>query len=285
MRTLLASSLQSHLFGIETKRYSKTKHSFTASIAPLWNWNSIHISSNFSTLIIFNRTSLELKPHLQKGLFCTFHFFNRTSLELKLVIGKACWYLLFILQSHLFGIETSVLCIEGFHLHLQSHLFGIETIHQGAPKKPPYLRTSIAPLWNWNCFTWSIGYGYSTSIAPLWNWNCFTWSIGYGYSTSIAPLWNWNASARERASSRLAIFNRTSLELKLDTCFIRQFCLNIASIAPLWNWNSVKSSPQSLTISSSIAPLWNWNGLIMIWSATSILLQSHLFGIETIKLA
>ena len=63
--------------------------------------------------------------------------------------------------------------------------------------------------------------------------------------------------------SKIASFNRTTLELKYSVdFFVFVFCCLL--IAPHWNWNNIRTVWFSFALALLIAPHWNWNKMMVI---------------------
>ena len=225
-----SKEFQSHLYGIESRDIVCAFCAYRVSIAPLWNWK-------------FGRSLLKYR--------CS--CFNRTFMELKVLRPS---YLLTAsrFQSHLYGIERSLLC-----RHKQEH------------------KVSIAPLWNWKSIFLRLSkplQGFNRTFMELKESNkTFETNLRkfqshlYGIESccalryfttdlvSIAPLWNWKLVAQLYILLRIMFQSHLYGIERLVRVYI---LLGVMFQSHLYGIESLPDEWCRMCGRVSIAPLWNW---------------------------
>ena len=141
------------------------------------------------------------------------------------------------------------------------------------------------------------------SIEPYWNWNragrwhkklriCSQSNLigietGNGWQAeilrqlSIEPYWNWNLPSPPWWKPLASPLNRTLLELKLSCPPSASFAFLTLNRTLLELKRGPYSRHGACRHELSIEPYWNWNSIFTSMSASHLLSQSNLIGIET----
>ena len=145
-------------------------------------------------------------------------------------------------------------------LSFQSHLYGIERFVVFEHKRT--LVVSIAPLWNWK---------QARSMCCPLRWRSFNRTFmelkvdevvaRVRLHTFQSHLYGIEREAELADADWIESFNRTFMELKVGTWYDK-FARMHVSIAPLWNWKFAPVVPPTALRS----------------------FQSHLYGIERVKM-